>query len=230
MPTTTMASTSLLDTRRRLLAFGLATATAGALLAGPADAEPPQRTHEVTVTNLTSGQPLTPPLWAAHRPSTSLFTVGDQASTGIREIAENGNLAPAAEVASTDGQVTSFGIALRDGDGPPPVLPGETRTFEVATDPSGTRLSLASMLVCTNDGFTGLDTLRLPAEVGASTTVDTFGYDAGTEINTEDFADIVPPCQALTGVMTDDPGTATTKPRVGRGWRDQPPPGHRRHR
>jgi hypothetical protein len=43
--------------------------------------------------------------------------------------------------------------------------------------------------------------------VGASVTVETAGYDAGTELNTEDFADIVPPCQGWIRVSSSDPGT-----------------------
>ena len=35
---------------------------------------------------------------------------------------------------------------------------------------------------------------------------------AGTEVNTEDFADLVPPCPALTGVMSTDMGTGMSNP------------------
>ena len=47
------------------------------------------------------------------------------------------------------------------------------------------------MIVCTNDGFAGADSKNLPA-VGESITYNLRGYDAGTEINTENRADIVP--------------------------------------
>ena len=40
----------------------------------------------------------------------------------------------------------------------------------------------------------------------------TNGYDAGTELNTEDFADIVPPCQGLIGVSSEDGGTGMSDP------------------
>ena len=68
------------------------------------------------------------------------------------------------------------------------------------------------MLICTNDGFTGVDTLRLPKKVGDTASAYTSAYDAGTEINTEDFADIVPPCQGLVGVSSDDAGTGMSNP------------------
>jgi hypothetical protein len=73
------------------------------------------------------------------------------------------------------------------------------------------------MLICTNDGFTGLDSLALPANVGDSVTAYRDGYDAGTEINTEDFADMVPPCQGLIGVSSDDAGTGMSNPDLAEG-------------
>ena len=51
------------------------------------------------------------------------------------------------------------------------------------------------MLICTNVGFSGVNSLRLPDDVGATVTVHLVAYDAGTEANTERFADIVPPCR-----------------------------------
>jgi hypothetical protein len=59
----------------------------------------------------------------------------------------------------------------------------------------GDRLSLATMLICTNDGFTGLDRAKLP--IGGSEVFWTNGYDAGTENNTELSQDIVDACSAL---------------------------------
>ena len=40
------------------------------------------------------------------------------------------------------------------------------------------------------------------------------GYDARTETNTEDFADMVPPCQGAIGVTSDDEGTDQTNPAI----------------
>jgi hypothetical protein len=71
------------------------------------------------------------------------------------------------------------------------------------------------MLICTNDGFSGVDSLMLPGS--GSTSVDTNAYDAGSEMNTEDFADIVPPCQGLIGVESDDEGTGMSNPDLAEG-------------
>ena len=78
-------------------------------------------------------------------------------------------------------------------------------TFDIDGGPGAKWLSYASMLICTNDGFTGADGLRLPKRVGAAVSATSYAYDAGTEINTEYFGDIVPPCPALTGVASSVP-------------------------
>ena len=52
------------------------------------------------------------------------------------------------------------------------------------------------MLIYTNDGFAGLDAVRLPTRVGDSEVVNAGSYDAGTELNTEVFAGIVLPGRA----------------------------------
>jgi hypothetical protein len=79
------------------------------------------------------------------------------------------------------------------------------------------RLSWVSMLICTNDGLTGVDSLKLPREVGKSKGRRTNGYDAHTEINTEDYADIVPPCQGLIGDSSGEPGTGVSNPALAEG-------------
>lgn len=173
-------------------------------------AEGETTSYEVTITNLTSGQPFTPPVIATHRPSTGMFTVGQPASFELKEIAENGNLAPMVMALENDKHVSNFVVAVA-GD-PPPLLPGQSVTVSIDESLGGKYLSFASMLICTNDGFTGLDTVRLPQVVGETLTFTADAYDAGTEINTEDFADMVPPCPLLTGVPSDDPGTGMSDP------------------
>ncbi|NIR46650.1 MAG: hypothetical protein GWN99_19780 [Gemmatimonadetes bacterium] len=172
-------------------------------------------TYEVTIYNLTSGQPLTPPLASVHRKPVSLFTVGDPASFELKEIAENGNLGPM--VGRLDGDKHVNDVVVAVSPGPPPLLPGASISFEVEAERGAKYLSIVSMLICTNDGFTGIDGVRLPRDVGASVTMYTDGYDAGTEVNTEDFADLVPPCPVLTGVSSTDPGTGTSNPALAEG-------------
>ncbi len=165
---------------------------------------------EVAVRNITSGQPFTPPLVATHNDNVDMFSVGYKASNGIQQIAENGNLGPLMDVLNGSGDVADVVVAVA-GD-PPPVMPGQTVKFTITTTPGKHYISFASMLICTNDGFTGVDSKMLPRNVGDYVSSTLRGYDAGTEINTEDFADIVPPCQPLVGISSDDDGTGESNP------------------
>lgn len=189
-------------------AFGLALT----LLAPEAARSEGGKTYKITITNLTAGQPLTPPILVTHTKETGIFTVGEAASEGIQQIAENGNGAVLLQALGEDTQVHE----VVTGSAPlvPANNPGSTgfessETFTITAHGRARYLSYASMLICTNDGFTGLDSIRLPRH---KITVYTAGYDARTEANTEDFADIVPPCQGLIGVSSDDAGTGMSDP------------------
>ncbi len=180
-------------------------------------AAPPIATYDITITNLTTGQPLTPPVVATHRSPVDAFEIGMPASFEVKEIAENGNVVPLADAFAADKHVWESMI-VASPSGPPPILHnGGFVNFQISASPSANYLSFVSMLICTNDGFTGLNSLRLPKNVGVSVTAYPSGYDAGTEINTEDFADIVPPCQGLVGVMSGDAGTGTSNPALAEG-------------
>jgi hypothetical protein len=190
-------------------------AAAAALAATPAAEAQRADTFEVTFTDLTSGQPLTPAVAATHRGSNELFSVGDAASFGLKEIAENGNNTPMLDRLRADGDVSDVveapGGPLVPAGSPGDAMFGQSTTFTITADRGARRLSLAAMLICTNDGFTGVNSLGLPRKVSDSLTVETMAYDAGTEANTEDFADMVPPCQGLIGV-TGEPGTDQSDP------------------
>jgi hypothetical protein len=200
---------------KRVVATLVAVATL-AFLAAPTAAAGPERTYTVTIMNLTDGQPLTPALVTTHKGSDDLFSVGSSASFELKEIAENGNLGPM--IAGVSGDSDFDDLVVQTGDtGLPPVVPGETITFEITAAPPFNFLSWASMLICTNDGFTGVDTVKLPSDVGESLTMSTQGYDAGTEINTEVFADLVPPCGELTGQDSMGQGTDMSDPALAEG-------------
>ena len=82
----------------------LVSATASAAHHGP-------RTYEVTIRNLTGGQPLTPPLLATHDRHFDLFQVGHSANEGIQQLAENGNLAPALALLNSSAHVADVVVA-----------------------------------------------------------------------------------------------------------------------
>jgi hypothetical protein len=188
------------------------------------------RSYEVTITNLTEGQPLTPPVVATHRRKNQLFKVGRPASVGVREIAENGNNAPLLAFLGADPfdrisdskQAGSSPLVPEGKPGAPGIPPdppafADSVGFEITAADEASRLSFVSMLVCTNDGFTGVNGLRLPGRVGEAVSTETQGYDAHTELNREDFAQMVPPCQALIGVSSGEPGMEVSNPALAEG-------------
>lgn len=180
---------------RRLTPLVLGAALAGAAMAGPAAASGRDRDHvatyTVTVENLTEGQWFTPPNFAAHRRGVHVFGVGRPASPGVVAVAENG-LVPVL-AAELDSAIDGKGLGT-SGVGPGvdggPIPPGATVSFEVTS--SERRFSLVSMVICTNDGFAGLDSVNLPRWSGDTKTVRVRAYDAGSEINTERHDDLVP--------------------------------------
>ena len=157
---------------------------------------------EVTVTNMTKGQPFSPPLWATHDSSADMWSVGEQASNGLAFIAEDANNTPLFGLLNSDkDHVYKARIALPPPEPPmpPPILPGMSRTFTVESSGDKNRLSIVWMLVRTNDAFSGLDGVELKegtTEVGA--------YDAGTEMNNERAAFIPGPPFARMGVRDPD--------------------------
>ncbi len=152
--------------------------------------------YRVTIANLTSGQPLSPGVVVTHTKKVSLFTMGATASEGIRFIAESGDPTTAvAELAGVPGfhEVVATSVPVgRVGGGP---FPGSL-TIEIGAAAEANYLSLSLMLICTNDGFAGLDAVRLPGGFQESVFYAQ-GYDAGTEVNTETAGSIVPPCFAI---------------------------------
>ncbi len=161
------------------------------------------RTYQVTITNLTDGQPLTPAVFATHERWVSAFDEGSSASNGIQQLAENGGVPVLVdELSSRNG----FGTVTAIGDAP--IGPGASISVDLVVDDGFRRASLAAMLVCTNDGFGGVDSLRLPRWVGDQIDVYGHAYDAGTEINTEAYADLVPPCDGAGGSGVTNPALA----------------------
>jgi hypothetical protein len=157
---------------------------------------PPTTDYLVTIKNLASGQPLSPPVAATHKIPVRMFKVGAPASPELEAIAEDGNQAPMFDLLTAAGFVTE---AVDVGMPLTPFMTSvgdftDSASFMIGAGP-GDRLSLATMLICTNDGFTGLDRAKLP--VRGSEIFWTNGYDAGTEDNTEMSQDIVDPCSAL---------------------------------
>lgn len=153
---------------------------------------------EVTTTNLTAGQPLSPPALVLHRADYTPFTTGMTASQGLEVLAEGG--ANGDFLAEAEGSTAVLATQSAGG----PVGPGGSGTLIIEATTRNPRtlwLSLASMLVNTNDAFTGLDSVPVgELVVGDRVTLIGDSYDAGTEANTE-TADTVPGPAAAGGVQ-----------------------------
>lgn len=153
---------------------------------------PTTRTYEVVVENLTpnngggAAQVFSPPVLASHNPSVHMFQVGHYASDPLAGVAEDALNQPLVDLLESSRGVGEVVV----GDGVIP--PGASARYELATHVGSRFLSMAFMLVNTNDGFSGLESLRLPAH--GEVELDAYAYDAGSELNDELIANIPGPC------------------------------------
>lgn len=155
----------------------LSAATLGAsMLLAASGAFAQEAMYKVTVTNLTAGQVFSPVLAVSHWKDVSLFELGEEASEPLAALAEGGATQPLIDAFA--GNIRVRGAAVSDG----PVPPGETVTIMVPINQGG-RISIASMLVNTNDAFVALDTV--PAYSNDTKKFLALAYDAGSELNDE---------------------------------------------
>ena len=169
----------------------------GATVTGPAPEMPmmPEMPagveFKVTLTNLTTGVPaqggqiFSPPILVTHGHGFAIGASGEAASAELTTLAETGNNGPLAELAGGSDSVGSVVAFPAPPDGV--VLPGGSVSAMVSASSSMGYLSLATMLVETNDGIVLGNSLPLFDEDGnpLSFTMDLISYDAGTEDNNE---------------------------------------------
>ena len=171
----------------KAVAAPLAIAVAGAaalLLAASAQAEHAMaatgKTVEITVKNLTAGQPFSPSYFESRSDSGApLFKLGDKASDALAAVAEGGNIGnySVAAAMNADKAIGDAALAIH-------TLPGQTRTFVIHVDKDHPLIDGVWMLGNTNDGFSGIsgiDAYNLTAPM----TIAPRGYDAGSEKNNE---------------------------------------------
>lgn len=153
--------------------------------------------YRVSITNLTKGQVMTPPVVVVHQPTFALFTLGEEASEGLKRQARDGDPTLLTEELGIDSGVNSFTV----GGGV--IFPGETQKIEFSGSPTN-QLSVSSMLASTNDAFASYRGLSLSPSLGEGQSVFLYVYDAGAEVNDELCAHIPgPPC-GNGGVDTED--------------------------
>lgn len=185
-------------------------------LADDSNAAPAPGSISVTLTNTSESQPMTPPVVILHgAPGTEngiqWFNVGQPAIGEVIQIAENGEFQPLLQVA--EGQVntvSAVSAAFSDPDAPGPLLPGASATVTLDVESPDQVMTIIAMVVCTNDGFTGVDSRPLSDE--ASETFTAPIYDAGSETNVLTLDYWVPPCSPdmESPNITDDEGGAIT--------------------
>jgi hypothetical protein len=135
------------------------------------------QTFSVTVTNLTANQPLSPIALVAHDAQTVLWQAGTMASVALEKLAEGGDSADIDGLTGVSQVVKGAGA----------IMPGMSETVTVRMAASvAANLSLASMLVNTNDAFTGFTGMTLADLVlNQASSMRYHAYDAGTEANSE---------------------------------------------
>lgn len=166
-------------------------AASALLFAGASTAYNHARTYSVTITNVTKAIQFTPILAATHRSSIRYFELGSPASDGLALLAEGGATDPIAEELGATGKVFDTANSADVLGTPPLLFPGQTVTLQITANKKHSRLSLAAMLLPTNDSFVAVDSLKLP--LFGSKTVYAIGYDAGSELNDELCANIPGP-------------------------------------
>jgi len=183
----------------------------------PAQAAEEDIVYQITLTNISSTQPLSPPLLVTHTPDFSLVTTGAMASDGLRRLAEEGdNSALANELRANANvhEVVTGTQPMRRASGDGPQGSSSSYVFTIHGR-EGDVLSFASMLICSNDGFTAAMNVTLPDQ-GDMVVLRPFIFDAGTERNTERSADLPDACgtmgaQALPA-QDGNAGIATAEP------------------
>lgn len=143
--------------------------------------------YEVELTNLTAAQPMSPMAVVLHGGGYKMWTVGTSASNGLEQLAESGdNTEVLAEAAGENGTTMSGGGII---------TPGASESVTIEADGVGDlALSLATMLVNTNDAYTGVDSKLLSdMSLDETRTMVLMAYDAGAEANSELASTILGP-------------------------------------
>lgn len=154
--------------------------------------------YTVQITNLTYSQPFAPAAVILHEPGFNAFEEGEPASMGIEIMAEGGDPSMVITEAMDS---TDFLDAQNSGGILGPRSMGEELTLVVPElDADALRLTVTTMLVNTNDGFTGLNAANVSnMAIGDSKTFMTVTWDAGTEANTETAATMPGPAAGAAG-------------------------------
>jgi len=140
---------------------------------------PVAKSFQITVVNATNNQPLSPIAVISHSANYSAWSVGSSASTGLEYIAEDGSNS------QLFAAISNLDVATASSAGP--VFPGNNGSISItASADTQTHITVATMLINTNDAFAGLNAIDVSGLAsGESMTLSAKVYDAGTELNSE---------------------------------------------
>ena len=141
-------------------------------------------TYAVTITNVTAAQSFTPLLAITHKQGHPLLMLGSPASPELVRIAEGGDTMPFQQ------GLMDSGMAYDAASSAGLLGPGQSVTLHVKSKGRFNHLTVAAMLLPTNDGVIALNGMKLPKR---SQSVMVPGYDAGSELNDELCAHIPGP-------------------------------------
>jgi hypothetical protein len=176
------------------------------------DSSDPRKTFRVTILNLTANQPFSPIAVILHGDGYAPWAFGQAASLSLEQLSEGGS--PNEFVTAADGDPD----VLATVSGAAPVGMGVSDMFEVtARRRLNLYVSVATMLVNTNDAFTGINSVMVEdLAVGDSMELYANAMDAGTEGNSEALSDIPGPVAGGEGfnAARDDQDIVTVHPGV----------------
>jgi hypothetical protein len=152
---------------------------------------------QVVITNLTAGQPFSPPVVFVH--NTTFNVAGLPSDSAIEAMAEDGDNGPLLALLSGISAVGGTAAASA------PLPPGGSVTLNITADSSFKYVSAAGMLVNSNDAFFLLLNGKIPDSGDVTAYAD--AWDAGTEENNESCTEVPgPACGGLGKESTDEGG------------------------
>ncbi|OED35635.1 hypothetical protein AB833_29570 [Chromatiales bacterium (ex Bugula neritina AB1)] len=147
---------------------------------------------EVRITNLTNAQPMSPVAIMLHRSGFNSFIDGEESSLALESLAEGGSNADI--LSEAEAATQHVAVASTESPVPPATISPVVTLTAPVEDLSDLRLSVISMLVHTNDAFTGTNASNISdMAVGSSRTITGSTWDSGTEANSETAATIPGP-------------------------------------
>jgi len=156
--------------------------------------------YAVTITNLTRGVTFTPTMVATHKTGTHIFQPGETASAELAALAEGDDIGPLST------RLMNSGAAYDIASNSELLAPGASTIIMVKTTRHFRHVTVASMLIPTNDAFIAVNDVKGPKKKNRQTIIMSPAYDAGSEPNDELCANIPGPVCGGEGGSPDTSG------------------------